>query len=249
MRAAQQRPPSSRAPITGSPLRGVSKRAQQGQSAGCSGQDLFTSNHESMQLRGEKARGTRHRLSSCSSGLGLRAGFLRLTHEDPTPTVCWLEGAGHSDGCWLSRRPHAVGWHGVGLGPQEAGSPASRGTRPRGRGAREDGTATTETASAGGCERRPSDRLQGLKSKEGWSAPWAVTSQETPLPGCGGPPAASPPARRWPGGGTQERQAKAGGEVPESQKGLSEPGGGRNGPRMAFCEGTRPAICISLPQS
>lgn len=32
------------------PLRGVSKRAQQGQSAGCSGQDLFTSNHESMQL-------------------------------------------------------------------------------------------------------------------------------------------------------------------------------------------------------
>lgn len=50
VRAAQQRPPHSRAPITGSPLRGVSKRAQQGQSAGCSGQDLFTSNHESMQL-------------------------------------------------------------------------------------------------------------------------------------------------------------------------------------------------------
>ena len=212
-----------------------------------------------MQLRGETARGTRHRLSSCSSGLGLRAGFLRLTHEDPTPTVCWLEGAGHSDGCWLSRRPHAVGWHGVGLGPQEAGSPASRGTRPRGRGAREDGTATTETASAGGLRavaKRPSPRLEeqgrlvsALSGLSPEASSLAVTSPETPLPGCGGPPAASPPARRWPGGGTQERQAKAGGEVPESQKGLSEPGGGRNGPRMAFCEGTRPAICISLPQS
>lgn len=37
-------------PTIGSPLRGVSKPAQQGQSAGCSGQDLFTSNQESMQL-------------------------------------------------------------------------------------------------------------------------------------------------------------------------------------------------------
>lgn len=44
-------------PTTSSPLRGISKRAQQGQSAGCSGQDLFTSNHESMQLRREVARG------------------------------------------------------------------------------------------------------------------------------------------------------------------------------------------------
>lgn len=37
-------------PSMGSPLRGVSKPAQQGQSAGCSGQDLLTSNQESMQL-------------------------------------------------------------------------------------------------------------------------------------------------------------------------------------------------------
>lgn len=43
--SAQSLPPSM-----GSPLRGVRKQAQQGQSAGCSGQDLFTSNHESMQL-------------------------------------------------------------------------------------------------------------------------------------------------------------------------------------------------------
>lgn len=124
MRAAQQRPPHSRPPVTGSPLRGVSKRAQRGQSAGCSGQDLFTSNHESMQLKGETARGARHWPSSCSSGPGLRVGFLRLTREDPTPTVYWREGAGHSGGCWLSRKTRAIRWGGVGLGPQEEGRAA-----------------------------------------------------------------------------------------------------------------------------
>ena len=124
MRAAQQRPPHSRPPVTGSPLRGVSKRAQQGQSAGCSGQDLFTSNHESMQLKGETARGG----ASLAEQLLLRAGSpsrIPTSHPRGPDTHCyWREGAGHSGGCWLSRKTRAIRWGGVGLGPQEEGRAA-----------------------------------------------------------------------------------------------------------------------------
>lgn len=83
------RPQSNATPTTGSPLRGVSKRAQQGQSAGCSGQDLFTSNHESMQLRGDGKGDTSPAGQAAPWGLAPRVGSLgreclTLTCGDPT---------------------------------------------------------------------------------------------------------------------------------------------------------------------
>lgn len=195
VRAARSPPPSwsqsDSIPTTGSPLRGVSKRAQQGQSAGCSGQDLFTSNHESMQLRGEAAKETHHQLTGlllrelAPRTRSLNRGFVTRLEAPRYPLSPSKEKGGHPDGSWLGRRP-GVGGVGPGwtLALQEAGAVVSRGTKTSWRGSpggrQQLPVRRRESGLCRAANQLSASPLLGPRSSLRYP-PWWVTSEVTPM--------------------------------------------------------------------
>lgn len=146
------------------------------------------------------------------------------SHPRGPDTHCLLAGRSRALR-WVLAQPEApcreAGWRGPrptgsgerGLERDEASGAWSTGTRHN---YQRDG----ECGGLRGAARRPSPRLEGqgrLGSALSGPSPEALCpavagSQQPALPGEGGP-----------GGGTQERQAEAGSEVLESQKGLAKP--------------------------
>lgn len=166
------RPQSNATPTTGSPLRGVSKRAQQGQSAGCSGQDLFTSNHESMQLRGDGKGDTSPAGQAAPWGLAPRVGSLgreclTLACGDPTYPLPASRREDTQGGPGAAGVPVQCVW--AWAGPRHCrmqGVCPREGQGLRGMEPRRTATATGQRVRVGGCTGQPVNYLQGLKGKE-----------------------------------------------------------------------------------
>lgn len=160
--------------------------------------------------------------ASPAEQLLLRAGSpsrIPTSHPRGPDTHCLLAGRSRALG-WVLAQPEApcrgVAWR----GPRPARSGERSLERDEASGAwgpgrRHSYYRDSECGGLRAAAKRPSPRLEeqgklvsALSGPSPEASSLAVTSQETPLPGCGRPPAASPPARRWPGEGLRSARQR-----------------------------------------